>query len=282
MNEEAARVLELCFAWDETPHPRPTPHAFCAARGCPELEGPLVVALERLAAHAAAHRAMWGPFGSPTPHGPPDDDADEGAPPITVPGFEVLGPIGRGGMGVVYRVRDGAGRELALKTVRTGLHADRDERDRFLEEVRCTAALDHPNVVRLYSVGSTGGLDYFTLELVPGGSLAACLANYVPAKGAGRAEHSRRQRAVAALMAGAARGVHHAHTHNITHRDLKPANLLLRTDAHVCVADFGLARRAGRELSLTCTGQTPGTPHYMTPEKSPGAGARRPTCGHWA
>jgi tetratricopeptide (TPR) repeat protein/tRNA A-37 threonylcarbamoyl transferase component Bud32 len=194
--------------------------------------------------------------------------AVEAPPPPGPPGYELLGELGRGGMGVVYKARDGKlNRVVALKMVLAGRHATPDELERFQAEAEAVAALRHPNVVQVYEVGRHDGLPFFTLEFVPGGALAARLKGQaLPPLDAAR------------LVEAVARGVQAAHERNIIHRDLKPANVLLEegpeTPPGRCtprVTDFGLARRvegAGR----TQTGAVLGTPSYMAPEQAAGKG----------
>ncbi|HUR52902.1 MAG TPA: serine/threonine-protein kinase, partial [Gemmataceae bacterium] len=142
--------------------------------------------------------------------------ARSNAPP-TVPGFEILGELGRGGMGVVYKARKiGLTRVIALKMVRD-TNADPNELVRFLNEAEAAAAIDHPNVVRLYEYGQYDGQPYFTMEYLGGGSLAGYLKEHgklAPADAAGVVEQI-------------ARGVQAAHSLGIVHRDLKPGNVLL-------------------------------------------------------
>jgi WD40 repeat protein len=177
------------------------------------------------------------------------------------PGYEILGELGRGGMGVVYKGRQkGLGRLVALKMVLVGGHAGPEELARFRTEAEAIARLQHPNIVQIYEVGEYQGLPFFSLEFCPGGSLDKQLAS-TPLQ----------PREAAALAERLARAVAAAHTKGIIHRDLKPANVLLAEDGTPKITDFGLAKR------LDATGQTAsgailGTPSYMAPEQ---AGGRR-------
>src|SRR5206468_11892288 len=137
-----------------------------------------------------------------------------------VPGYEVEAVLGRGGMGVVYRARHlRLNRVVALKMALAGVYAGPDDRARFQREAEAVAAPRHPNVVQIYDVGDAGGLPYFTMEYLEGGSLAHTLSGTpVPA------------RAAAELVATLAGAVDAAHRTGIVHRDLKPGNVLLAAD----------------------------------------------------
>jgi len=176
-----------------------------------------------------------------------------------IPGYEVLGELGRGGMGVVYRARHLALKRLvALKVVLAGDHADSATRERFQIEAEAVARLQHVNVVQIYDVGTHNGLPYCALELVEGGSLANKLQ--------GRPQSPRYAVAVVQALA---RAIHAAHMRGIVHRDLKPANVLLTPGGTPKVTDFGLAKRLD-ESGRTHAGQVIGTPSYMAPEQAAG------------
>jgi WD40 repeat protein len=179
--------------------------------------------------------------------------------PIAVPGYEVLGELGRGGMGVVYKARQtGLGRTVALKMVLAGGHAGAQERARFKAEAEAIARLQHPNIVQVHEVGEHQGLPFFSLEFCPGGSLAQKLSGTpLPAAEAAR------------LVETLARAVHAAHEAHVVHRDLKPANVLLATDGTPKVTDFGLAKKLD-EAGQTASGAVMGTPSYMAPEQAGG------------
>jgi WD40 repeat protein len=196
----------------------------------------------------------------PRPDGPA---REEGTP--AVPGYEVLGTLGRGGMGVVYRARHlGLDRPVALKMILAAGHADEAEVTRFLAEAQALAALQHPNVVQVHDSGRHDGRPFMALELVPGGSLHDRLnGGPLPPAEAAR------------LVEGVARGVQAAHAAGIVHRDLKPGNVLLAADGTPKVTDFGLAKRVeGEDAGLTRTGAVLGTPSYMAPEQAGGDGKR--------
>jgi serine/threonine protein kinase/formylglycine-generating enzyme required for sulfatase activity/tetratricopeptide (TPR) repeat protein len=213
-----------------------------------------------------------GPGASDTPHGdngvattrPPSDGApaDAGEWPA-VAGYEVLGELGRGGMGVVYKARQvRLGRVVALKVLLAGAHAGALDLARFKAEAEAVARLSHPNVVQVYEVGEDRGCSYLALEYVAGGSLAAKLrGTLLPAGEAAR------------LVETLARAVHAAHEHGVVHRDLKPANVLLTDDGTPKIVDFGLARRLDAATLHTQTGTVLGTPDYMAPEQAEGRAA---------
>jgi formylglycine-generating enzyme required for sulfatase activity len=186
--------------------------------------------------------------------------ADDGPGPLALPGYEILRPLGRGGMGVVYLARHlGLDRVVALKMILAGGHASEAEQARFLAEAQAVAHLQHPNIVQLFESGQHQGLPFFTLEYVPGGSLADQVreAPLAPAEAA---------RVVEQL----ARGMAYAHARGVVHRDLKPENVLLAEDGTPKVTDFGLAKRVEAGSGLTQTGTVLGTPSYMAPEQAAG------------
>jgi serine/threonine protein kinase len=189
-----------------------------------------------------------------------------------VPGYEFLCELGRGGMGVVYKARHiGLNRVVALKMILAGGHAGPDELARFRGEAEAVARLKHPNVVPVYDVGESGGLPYFSLEYVEGGSLDKKLAGTpLPPKEA------------AALVEALARAVAAAHEKGIVHRDLKPANVLLAEDGTPKITDFGLAKKLDAP-GQTATGAVLGTPSYMAPEQASGkSSAIGPRCDLYA
>jgi serine/threonine protein kinase len=172
--------------------------------------------------------------------------------------YELMGEIARGGMGVVYRARQhGLERLVALKMI-LGTGTDTEAAERFLQEARAAAALDHPNVVPIYDIGEANGRPYFTMALVEGPNLRGYVetCGMVPIAD------------VVGLFSQVVEGVAHAHKHGIIHRDLKPANVLMDRDGRPRVTDFGLAKRCAVDSHLTATGQVVGTPSYMAPEQA--------------
>lgn len=202
------------------------------------------------------------------------DDVD-----FSIPGYEMLGTLGDGGMGIVYKARHlRLNRVVAIKVLRAGAHARPDQRTRFQREAVAAARLKHENIVAIHEVGEHGGQPHLVLEFVESGSLKHRLdGNPQPARSAAR------------LVEAVARAVQHAHEHGIVHRDLKPGNiLLLGQDGPAAVplgsapkeeffvpkvADFGLAKQLDGEMDPTQTGDIVGTPNYMAPEQAAGRSA---------
>lgn len=177
----------------------------------------------------------------------------------SVPGYEILGVLGRGGMGVVYRARHvRLDRLVALKMI-LGDHASPEQVERFLVEARAVARLQHPHIVQIHEIGECEGSPYFSLEFVDGGSLDKKLAGAPqPAREA------------AALVEKLAQAMQAAHLRGIVHRDLKPANVLLMQAGTPKITDFGLAKKLDDESGQTRTGAVMGTPSYMAPEQAEG------------
>jgi hypothetical protein len=196
----------------------------------------------------------------------------------SVPGHEVLGVLGRGGMGVVYKARQvRLGRVVAVKVLLAGAHAGEQDLARFRTEAEAVARLQHPHIVQIHEVGEHEGLPFFSMEYVEGKSLARAVAGtpLPPAM-------------AAAVVQVLARAMHHAHERGVVHRDLKPANVLLVPrqpaagdpgpaaapgvrDFTLKVTDFGLAKRA-EDAGQTPSGAILGTPSYMAPEQAGGQG----------
>jgi serine/threonine protein kinase len=207
-----------------------------------------------------------------------------------IPGYEVLGLLAQGGMGVVYKARQvQLKRVVALKMIRAETHARAEHLVRFKAEAEAVAQLQHPNIVQVYEVGESEGRPYFSMEFVEGGSLAQQIA--------GRPMPPRQ---AAHLVETLAEAIHFAHQRGVIHRDLKPANILLTSsdsrpaaakddtrangvttdslllNAFPKITDFGLAKQLNSQLCLppvqgqTQSGVIMGTPSYMSPEQAAG------------
>lgn len=220
------------------------------------------------------------------------------SPGVHVPGYKMLGVLGRGGMGVVYKaVQEKANRLVALKMILAGAHADHVDQQRFRVEVEAAARLSHPNIVQVHEVGETpDGFPFFSLEFVSGGTLAERLK-----QGPLLAAEA------ATLVEALARAMQYAHEYGIIHRDLKPLNILLDSGKPAAnsdtmikdraartinspdrlstgssaslsadvsrplvpkISDFGLAKQLDSEDGLTRTGAIMGSPAYMAPEQA--------------
>jgi serine/threonine protein kinase len=173
--------------------------------------------------------------------------------------YRIERELGRGGMATVHLAHDEElGRPVALKLLPEHLAGDDAFRARFLREARLAGRLSHPNVVRVYDAGEADGRPFIVMEYVPGTSLAQ----------AGRLAPGR----VVELGVQACAGLQHAHDAGLVHRDVKPANLLVREDAVLKVADFGIAR-AAESTRHTQAGTLLGTAAYLAPEQIAGADA---------
>lgn len=181
--------------------------------------------------------------------------------PRQIGGFEVLGSLGQGGMGIVYCARDPAlQRELAIKLQAGDWHSKPEHLERFMREARILARINHPNVVQIYSVGEHEGAPYFAMEMLEG-SVADAARLRMP----GIAQVKR-------WMLEAARGLAAIHETGVVHRDIKPGNLLLTRatsieEEHVKVADLGIASTGAQfGAALTRVGAVLGTNGYLAPE----------------
>jgi serine/threonine protein kinase len=175
--------------------------------------------------------------------------------------FELLEELGLGSFGHVFRARDTElGRTVAIKLLRAGRLASREEVDRLVREAQSAAQLQHPGLVALHETGQTAdGLFYLVEEFVQGETLAARLK-------AGRCGF----RQAAELLAAVADALDYAHRHGVIHRDVKPSNIQLDADGRPHLMDFGLAKRDTDEAPMTLDGQVLGTPAYVSPEQARG------------
>ncbi len=189
---------------------------------------------------------------------------DSGGSVAQVPGYEILGKLGEGGMGVVYKARHlQLNRIVALKMILSGGHARAADIARFRTEAEAIARLQHPNIVQVYEVGQHDGTPFLALEFCAGGSLDRKLdGTPLPAQEAAR---------LLQVLAGAMQA---AHDKNVIHRDLKPANVLLAEDGTPKITDFGLAKKLD-DVGQTASGVIMGTPSYMAPEQAGSASTGR-------
>ena len=160
-----------------------------------------------------------------------------------VSGYDILGELGRGGMGVVYKARQiKLNRVVALKMVLSGAHASKTQLDRFFVEAEAVGQLVHPNIVQIYEIGEHDGLPYFSLEFVDGGSLSEKI---------GKKPMS--VRSTAELIATLARAMDCAHANGIIHRDLKPANVLLSSNGMPKITSSNsIPRRSSHRPDRVC------------------------------
>ncbi|HQR08437.1 MAG TPA: bifunctional serine/threonine-protein kinase/formylglycine-generating enzyme family protein [Gemmatales bacterium] len=177
----------------------------------------------------------------------------------SIPGYEIAGILGRGGMGVVYRAKQTAlHRLVAIKMILGGKYTDPVAQARFLIEAEVIAAIQHPNIVQVHEFGRHDDQPFFVLEFVCGGSLSEKL----------KADGRFSPRKAASIVAKLADGMAAAHQKGVIHRDLKPANVLLTEVGEPKVTDFGLAKTD--QSDMTVTGAIVGTPSYMSPEQAAG------------
>jgi len=184
--------------------------------------------------------------------------------------YEVISPLGSGGMGEVYRARDGRlGRDVAIKVLPAAVASDPARLTRFEREARSASALNHPNIVTIYDIGSADAVSYIAMELVQGESLRQVLAaGALPVK------------RLLQIGIQIADGLAKAHAVGIVHRDLKPENVMVNEDGLVKILDFGLAKLTQPQGNDSDTTQAPtvsgateegtilGTVGYMAPEQA--------------
>jgi tRNA A-37 threonylcarbamoyl transferase component Bud32/tetratricopeptide (TPR) repeat protein len=172
--------------------------------------------------------------------------------------YEIVGKLGQGAMGEVFRAHDPVlNRAVAVKRISAGLDADEMVRKRFQREAQSAALLSHPNIITVYELGFEGDQLFMAMELLDGIDL----------------KHALTARAMTldekvGVVQQICEGLAFAHSHDIVHRDLKPANIHILPSGRVKIMDFGLARLSGSEM--TTTGMVMGTPHYMSPEQVKG------------
>ena len=173
--------------------------------------------------------------------------------------YEVLGELGQGAMGVVYKARDPLiDRVVAIKTINLALAMDEKEEfeNRFYQEAKAAGRLSHPNIVTIYDVGKNGDVAYIAMEFLEGRELRDIMddGKLLPIE------------QVLDIVAQVAQGLAYAHEHDIVHRDVKPSNVMIVRGNHVKITDFGIARMPSSAVQ-TQTGMVLGSPKYMSPEQ---------------
>jgi eukaryotic-like serine/threonine-protein kinase len=175
--------------------------------------------------------------------------------------YDIVGLLGRGGMGVVYKGIDRTlGREVAVKTLTGAISNDPDMLARFYDEGRKTGSFKHPNIVTVYELGDHNGVPYIAMELVEGNPLDRLI----------RADQPPPLVDCLRIIEELCSALAYAHRANVIHRDVKPANVFVQPDGRVKLLDFGIARlgeKKSKELSLTRAGHIIGTLDYMAPER---------------
>jgi serine/threonine protein kinase/ankyrin repeat protein len=183
--------------------------------------------------------------------------------PERIGGYEILGELGRGAMGVVYHAHDSAiGRPVAIKVIRidAGMSAEESVqlRQRLIREASAAGKIYHPGIVTVHQLGEEGENVFIVMEYVEGSSLDQLLTNNPALDRAWALD----------ILAQVAVALDYAHKNNVVHRDIKPANILVRSDGRVKIADFGIAKiTAGAASGMTGTGVSLGSPAYMSPEQ---------------
>lgn len=173
--------------------------------------------------------------------------------------YEIVGELGQGAMGVVYKATDPLiDRIVAIKTITLSLaQEERDEYEaRFYQEAKAAGRLSHPNIVTIFDVGRSGDIAYIAMEFLQGRELRDILND----------EQLLPVDQVIDIVAQVAQGLAYAHEHGIIHRDVKPSNIMVGRDGHVKITDFGIARMASAAVR-TQTGMVLGSPKYMSPEQ---------------
>jgi len=175
--------------------------------------------------------------------------------------FEIISELGRGGMAVVYKARQAdLGRMVALKILPPELSLDKNYLQRFLQEARSAAALEHPHIVPIYAIGEAQGYNYIAMKYITGKTLK----DVVQQQGALDIQQT------ATMLEQVADALDYAHSQGMIHRDIKPSNMMAERSGWVYLTDFGLARGSENAQGLTLVGTVMGTPEYMSPEQAQG------------
>jgi serine/threonine-protein kinase PpkA len=177
---------------------------------------------------------------------------------MDIPGYEIKRLIGQGGMATAYLATQiSLGRAVVLKVLDRDVAATPETIERFLNEGRIIASLNHPHIITIYDIGESQGKVYISMEYVEGGDLKQRLQQQVfaPAE-------------AIEIIESIAAALNAAHANGIVHRDVKPGNILFRKDGTPLLSDFGIAKRLSGDFDLTSTGMFVGSPNYMAPEQS--------------
>ena len=171
-------------------------------------------------------------------------------------GYEIIGEIARGGMGVVYKAKEPNGRIVALKVLLADMLSNSTQKKRFYREAETTASLNHPNIVPVYTMKEEGRSPYLTMKYIEGMSFQQYIdsEDFSLPKGL-------------EILRKVAEALDYAHRKKVIHRDIKPCNILIDQSGEPYLTDFGLARFTDRQSDLTQTEAKLGTPHYMAPEQ---------------
>ena len=184
----------------------------------------------------------------------------------TISHYKILEKLGEGGMGVVYKAQDlKLDRMVAVKFLPKHLSESQENKARFMQEAKATAALNHPNILGVYEVDEIDGSLFFAMEFIEGKTLKSHIASLKSATGIPLDQAINWTKEIAA-------GLRAAHEKNIIHRDIKPENVMLTKDGHLKIMDFGIAKLKG-STGMTKTGSSMGTLAYMSPEQAQGISA---------
>ena len=177
---------------------------------------------------------------------------------LNIPGYRLERQIGKGGMAVVHlAIQENFDRKVAIKILTPTLETEREFAERFLQEAKMVATLNHPHIIPVYDVGQIDSHYYIAMEYLPGNSLSHWI------------ESGLEEAEVLQITREIAEALHYAHTKGIVHRDIKPDNIMFREDYSAVLTDFGIAR-SDKSKNLTQEGTMIGTPAYMSPEQARG------------
>lgn len=178
---------------------------------------------------------------------------------MQIPGYQIIRKINSGGMASVYlAIQISVGRTVALKIMKPELDQDPEFHQRFKREAEIVGQLSHPNVIPIYDIGRHNGLNFISMEYLPGGSADEKIISGLTAT------------EVTDIIIAIANALEHAHSRGYVHRDIKPENILFRADKTAVLTDFGIAKTLKTNLKMTQAGNVIGTPHYMSPEQARG------------